>query len=80
MNQHLLSLAGYQIKTTGSCLVAVAASIGGTALLTLGFGVMGLALAVVIADAVWAMLLALQAQRLTGRRGDIIGVLSEQKS
>ena len=53
MNQHLLSLAGYQIKTAGSCLVAVAALIGGTALLTPGFGVMGLALAVVIADAVW---------------------------
>jgi O-antigen/teichoic acid export membrane protein len=80
MNQHLLSLAGYQIKTAGSCLVAVAVLIGGTALLTPGFGVMGLALAVVIADAVWAMLLALQAQRLAGRRGDIIGVLSEQKS
>ena len=80
MNQHLLSLAGHQVKTAGSCLVAVAVLIGGTALLTPGFGVMGLALAVVIADAVWAMLLALQAQRLTGRRGDIIGVLTEQKS
>ena len=33
MNQHLLSLAGYQMKTAGSCLVAVAVLIGGTALL-----------------------------------------------
>jgi O-antigen/teichoic acid export membrane protein len=80
MNQHLLSLAGYQIKTAGSCLVAVAVLIGFTAVLTPGMGVMGLALAVLIADAVWAALLALQAQRLTGRRGDIIGVLTEQKS
>ena len=80
MNQHLLSLAGYQIKTAGSCLVAVAVLIGFTALLTPGMGVMGLALAVLIADAVWAALLAFQAQRLTGRRGDIIGVLTEQKS
>ena len=80
MNQHLLSLAGYQIKTAGSCLVAMAVLIGGTVLLTPNFGVMGLALAVILADAVWAVLLALQAQRLTGRRGDIIGVLTEQKS
>jgi hypothetical protein len=35
---------------------------------------------VLIADAVWAGLLALQSQRLTGRRGDIIGVLLEKKS
>ena len=78
MNQHLLSLAGYQIKTAGSCLAAVAVLIGGTALLTPNFGVMGLALAVLVADAVWAGLLALQAQRLTGRRGDIIGVMHEK--
>lgn len=80
MNQHLLSLAGYQIKTAGSCLVAMAVLIGATALLTPGLGVMGLAYAVLIADAVWAGLLALQTQRLTGRRGDIIGLLIEKKS
>jgi O-antigen/teichoic acid export membrane protein len=80
MNQHLLSLAGYQIKTAGSCLVAMAVLVGGTALFTPSHGVMGLAYAVLIADAVWAGLLALQTQRLTGRRGDIIGVLLEEKS
>jgi O-antigen/teichoic acid export membrane protein len=80
MNQHLLSLAGYQIKTAGSCLVAMAVLIGATALFTPDHGVMGLAYAVLIADAVWAGLLALQTQRLTGRRGDIIGVLLERKS
>jgi O-antigen/teichoic acid export membrane protein len=80
MNQHLLSLAGFQVKTAGSCLVAVAVLIGGTTLLTPGFGIMGLALAVVVADAVWTLLLARQAKRLTGRRGDIIGVMFGQKS
>jgi O-antigen/teichoic acid export membrane protein len=80
MNQHLLSLAGYQIKTAGSCLVAMAVLICAAALFTPGHGVMGLAYAVLIADAVWAGLLALQTKRLTGRRGDIIGVLLEKKS
>ena len=74
MNQHLLSLAGYQIRTAGSCLVAMGVLIAGTALLAPSRGVMGLAIAVILADAVWAALLAIQAQRLTGRRGDIIGV------
>ena len=74
MNQHLLSLAGYQIRTAGSCLVAMGVLIAGTALLAPSHGVMGLAIAVILADAVWAALLAIQAQRLTGRRGDIIGV------
>ena len=80
MNQHLLSLAGYQTKTAGSCLVAVAMLIGETALLIPNFGVSGLAFAVLVADAVWAALMALQTQRLTGRRGDIISVLTEQES
>jgi O-antigen/teichoic acid export membrane protein len=80
MNQHLLSLAGFQIKTAGSCLVAMAILVGATALFTPGHGVMGIAYAVLIADAVWAGLLALQTQRLTGRRGDIIGVLLEKRS
>jgi O-antigen/teichoic acid export membrane protein len=80
MNQHLLSLAGYQIKTAGSCLVAMAILVGAAAFFTPGHGVMGIAYAVLLADAVWAGLLALQTQRLTGRRGDMIGVLLEKKS
>lgn len=38
------------------------------------------AFAVLFADAVWTVLKALQAQSLTGRCGDLIGVLTEQKS
>ncbi len=76
MNQHLLSLAGYQLKTAGACAVAMMTLVSFTSLLTPVWGVTGLALAVVIADALWATLLSLQAQRLTGRRGDIIGLLA----
>ena len=78
MNQHLLSLAGYQVKTAGSCLVAVFVLVAGAAILTPQYGVMGIAFAVIMADAVWAVLLAFQAQSLTGRRGDIIGILAEK--
>jgi hypothetical protein len=48
-------------------------------LFTPGLGIIGLAYAMLIADAVWAGLLAVQTQRLTGRRGDMIGVLLKKK-
>jgi O-antigen/teichoic acid export membrane protein len=76
MNQHLLSLSGYQVSTAGACFVAISTLVALTTLFTPRWGVLGLAMAVVIADALWATLLALQAQRLTGRRGDIFGVLA----
>jgi O-antigen/teichoic acid export membrane protein len=78
MNQHLLSLAGHQLKTAGSCVIAMIVLVAATAILTPVFKVMGIACAVVAADAVWAILLALQAKSLTGRRGDIFGVMSEK--
>lgn len=75
MNQHLLSLGGQQVKTAGSCVVAMVVLVASTAIFAPRFGVLGVAFAVITADAVWAILLAMQAKRLTGRRGDILGVL-----
>jgi len=75
MNQHLLSLAGHQATTALACVVAVVVLISAAALLTPRFGVDGMAVAVVAADLMWACLLAIQAQRLTGRRGDILGLI-----
>jgi hypothetical protein len=40
------------------------------------YGVTGVAIGVIAADAVWAVSLALLAGRLTGRRGDIFAVAS----
>jgi O-antigen/teichoic acid export membrane protein len=79
MNQYLLSLGGHQIKTAGSCIIAMVVLVASTALLTPNFGIMGLAGAVVVADVVWAILLSAQCQNLTGRRGDILGVLQDRK-
>ncbi|MBI3673098.1 MAG: hypothetical protein HY245_06720, partial [Rhizobiales bacterium] len=75
MNQHLLSLGGYQARTAGACLVAVATLIAGAAMLAPQYGVMGMAAAAVAADLVWAVLLAAQAQRFVGRRGDILALI-----
>ena len=80
MNQHLLSLTGYQINTAGSCVIALLFLVACTSILTPLWGIMGIAVAVVIAEAVWAVMLASQAKRLTGRRGDMLAVLKAFKA
>jgi O-antigen/teichoic acid export membrane protein len=78
MNQHLLSIDGHQAKTASSCALAVSTLFAVAALLAPAYGVMGMAIAAVIADAVWAILLAIQSGRHTGRRGDILALLRER--
>lgn len=80
MNQHLLSLAGYQLNTAGACLIALVFLVATTSVLTPVLGIMGIATAVVVAEAVWAIMLASQAKRLTGRRGDLLAVWSASRS
>ena len=75
MNQHLLSFGGFQARTAGACLAAIAMLCAAATVLTPMFGVMGMGYAVVAADLVWAALLAHQAQRYAGRRGDIVALL-----
>ena len=79
MNQYLLSIDGFQGRTANSCIFAVAVLVGVATLLTPVYGVMGMAMAVVIADFCWAAILGLQAQRYAGYRGDILAVLHFQR-
>jgi O-antigen/teichoic acid export membrane protein len=75
MNQHLLSLGGFQARTASSCLFAVSMLAATASLLAPRYGVIGMGWAVLIADLIWALLLAVQAQRYAGRRGDIAALL-----
>jgi O-antigen/teichoic acid export membrane protein len=75
LNQHLMSIAGFQAKTAIACIFSVAVLVAATSLLAPRYGVNGVAAAVVLADAVWALLLAIQAGRYAGYRGDIVGLL-----
>jgi O-antigen/teichoic acid export membrane protein len=74
MNSHLLALRGYQTNTALSCGLASAVLVAAIAYLSPRFGIIGVAYAVLITDAVWALHLGLMAQRLTGRRADILAV------
>jgi O-antigen/teichoic acid export membrane protein len=78
MNQQLLSIAGEQIRTAGACVVALLVLLVGSVLMVNQFGLIGLGYAVILAELVWAALLAAQAQKLTGSRGDIFWLLTNK--
>lgn len=75
LNQHLLSITGHQVRTASTCVFVLALLFAASSVLAPTYGTMGIAVAVLIADAAWAILLAFQAGRYTGRRGDIVGLL-----
>jgi O-antigen/teichoic acid export membrane protein len=77
MNQQLLSMAGLQGKTVVSCLVALLLFVGCSILLVPRFGIMALGYSAIIAELAWSLMLASQAQRLTGSRGDIFWLLGK---
>jgi O-antigen/teichoic acid export membrane protein len=76
MNAHLLSLDGHQARTASMCFVSVMVLIATTALLAPGFGVEGVAAAVIAADLFWAIALGVLARRLSGIPGDLLGAFS----
>jgi O-antigen/teichoic acid export membrane protein len=78
MNQQLLSIAGHQRKTVTSCLVALVMLVAGSVLGVRHFGLVGIGFAVIAAELAWSLMLAAQAQNLTGRRGDLFWLLTNR--
>ena len=73
MNVHLLSLQGHQLRLAQACIASLAIIVAASAVLAPLYGVTGIAIAVLLGDAIWALWIALLAQHLTGRRGDVLG-------
>jgi O-antigen/teichoic acid export membrane protein len=76
MNIHLLSLSGHQLQTAIACALYMAALIAGMAWLAPRHGINGAALAVVIADVLWAGALAVFARKYAGHGADIVAAMS----
>jgi O-antigen/teichoic acid export membrane protein len=70
MNQSLLSISGYQIRTVGACLLSVASLVALWVILQPRYGLVGIGLAVIATEIIWGLMLGLLAQRLLGKRGD----------
>ncbi len=76
MNQHLLSLNGNQMRTAGACLMALVIFLCLAVLLCRNMGFVGLGYAVIVSELAWQLALAAQAQKLVGRRGDLLWLAS----
>jgi O-antigen/teichoic acid export membrane protein len=72
MNQHLLSLNGKQLRTAGACLLALMIFVCLSIMLCRTQGFVGMGYAVIMSELAWQLALAAQAQKLTGRRGDLL--------
>jgi O-antigen/teichoic acid export membrane protein len=78
MNQQLLSIAGQQTRTASACIAALCMFFAVAIIMVNQAGLMGLGYAVIAAEITWALLLAAQAQNLTGQRGDIFWLLGHK--
>jgi O-antigen/teichoic acid export membrane protein len=78
MNGELLALGGHQVSSATLCLGAVGVLVVLAAVLSPLWGVLGLALASLAAEAFWAVGLAWLTQKHVGRRGDIVGLLTQR--
>ncbi len=78
MNQQILSINGFQLRTAGACLLTLLVLVGMSVLLCHAFGPIGMGYAVVTAELVWLVALASQAQHLCGRRGDVLWVMQQR--
>jgi O-antigen/teichoic acid export membrane protein len=79
MNQQVLSIAGQQVRTVWACVVAVIFLVCFWILFGKTWGLLGIGYAVIGAELVWCLMLAVQAQALTGRRADLLWILSHAK-
>jgi O-antigen/teichoic acid export membrane protein len=78
MNQQLISIAGRQNRTVSSCIVALTVLFSISVAMVDRFGLIGLGYGVIAAELAWAILLAVQAQSITGQRGDIFWLLTHK--
>jgi O-antigen/teichoic acid export membrane protein len=78
MNQQILSINGFQMRTAGSCLLALIVFICLAVVLCKQFGIVGLGYAVIASEVMWLLALASQASSLCGRRGDLLWLLQKR--
>jgi O-antigen/teichoic acid export membrane protein len=80
INNHLLSLRGHQSRTAIVCAISMAVLFGVAAGLTPSLGIIGMGWATLAAESAWALGLAVSAQTLIGRRGDLLAALGSRVS
>lgn len=72
MNQNLLSIGGHQVRSAGACITGLLFFGFASVIFTRMFGFIGLGYAAILAEFMWAAMLAAQVQSLMGRRADLL--------
>ena len=72
MNQHLLSIGGYQVRSAIACVIGVLLLVMSWVIFQKLFGLLGVGLAVIAAELAWGLIVAGETQKLMGRRGDMM--------
>jgi O-antigen/teichoic acid export membrane protein len=72
MNQHILSINGFQVRMAGMCVLTLSILICLSVLLCRKYGYFGMGFALIGFEMAWLVLLARQAQSLCGQRGDLL--------
>jgi len=72
MNQNLLSIGGHQVRSAGACIIGLLVFAIASFALVASYGFIGVGYAAVIAELVWAVMLAAQVKSLMGRRADLL--------
>jgi O-antigen/teichoic acid export membrane protein len=72
MNQNLLSIGGHQVRSAGACLTGLFIFTFAAIIFTNLLGFMGIGYAAILAELIWAVMLAVQVQSLMGRRADLL--------
>jgi O-antigen/teichoic acid export membrane protein len=72
MNQNLLSIGGYQVRSAGACVTGLVVFGFASIIFTRMYGFVGTGYAAIIAECIWALMLAAQVQSLMGRRADLL--------
>ena len=80
MNNHLLSLGGYQTRTAIVSAISLIVLFGAAMILTPTLGIIGMGWAALLSECVWGVGLALSAQSLTGRRGDLLAAIALRRN
>ena len=80
MNQHMLSIGGYQVRSALACVIGVMILVVGWLIFQPFFGLVGVGLAVIAAELAWGLIVGTETQRLTGRRGDMFWLIGQNRA
>jgi O-antigen/teichoic acid export membrane protein len=78
MNQHMLSIGGFQLRSAYACLIGMLILIVSWVFFQPLFGILGVGLAVIAAELCWGLIVGGETQQLTDRRGDLFWLMSKK--